>query len=488
MAVPNKKQETSSESSERIDVDAIMKRIRENTLEQCERAGVKVRPYIPPASSGADSRANPILYSEELNYLNANWNDWALTEEFSSHRPLIGSLISKCKTRIRDFLWQSIFQGYFERERQFNMHLVRHLNASARYIDARDAEIFWQLVTKIDNDIVSVNERADRLYEETQVRSDAELNAVRERCAELGEARAADAARMRELQKDVESLSRSLKSVQTEVTFTSDAIAGRGGAKLPELLEPTESRRTEGDAAQPQLLERRMREAVRADACYEFLRELCAAQFQGVSEVIVELGCADGALVQALQQAGFEMFGVETDPVYAGVCEKKGLPVLHSEYLSYLEQLPDRSIDGIIARDFLGSTTAVEFERFLSLAERKLRPGRKIILQSSDPRTLSGLGAQSPRTLAGLDGLHPDALTLMMEAKGLEVHAVLRGGRSAAEPQLESIVVPEFAPSQWQGTLQNLNRSIARLNEVLFGDSFYCAVGVVPTPQPNGAQ
>ena len=105
-----------------------------------------------------------ILYAEELNYLNANWANWDSTLSVSSHRKLIGPIVVKIKRVLAQFITEFVMKGYFERERQFNMNLVKHLNASARYIEARNADSFWQLINKVDSDIQNITKRVDYLF------------------------------------------------------------------------------------------------------------------------------------------------------------------------------------------------------------------------------------------------------------------------------------------------------------------------------------
>lgn len=169
--------------SQPLDVDEIMAGIRRAIKIGADKIGAESggeQPlrYTPPAERLFDGAPSSILYSEELNYLNARWNSWSERENYSSHRRLLGPLVVRLKRRIRDFLWESIFSSYFEREREFQMQLVKFLNSTARYVDARDADLFWQLVKKIDNDVAAVNERMDVLHDSTRLRIDRLLQQV----------------------------------------------------------------------------------------------------------------------------------------------------------------------------------------------------------------------------------------------------------------------------------------------------------------------
>jgi hypothetical protein len=160
---------TASGASEltRPDVVAIMARIRAEVALEIKKSGTAMPKYLPPPAKLADGSLSPVLYAEELKYLNAHWNEWAEPTPVSSHRRLLGRVIVRCKQKLRHYITESLLKSYFDREREFQMNLVRYLNATARYIDARDAEIFWQLVHKVDSDITTVNERTDRLFDES---------------------------------------------------------------------------------------------------------------------------------------------------------------------------------------------------------------------------------------------------------------------------------------------------------------------------------
>lgn len=120
---------------------------------------------------------------DELNYLNAHFHDWAQVGEISSHRRGAGRVIVWFKRKVLHTVLEYVLNGYFERERSFHIQLVRFLNANARYIDNRDYQNFWQLVEKIDRDIIALNERTDRMFDEAYT----SVIALREEVAELRE-------------------------------------------------------------------------------------------------------------------------------------------------------------------------------------------------------------------------------------------------------------------------------------------------------------
>ena len=108
----------------------------------------------------------PIIFSEELKYLNSCWGDWSSPTVFTSHRPVVGGIFSKIKQKLQGYLFNVIFRDYFERERQFIIRQVQFNNLTAKYIDSQNEKIFWDLVKKLDREIENVNERYDTLLSE----------------------------------------------------------------------------------------------------------------------------------------------------------------------------------------------------------------------------------------------------------------------------------------------------------------------------------
>ena len=172
--MPDSHQETESNANT-IEPNALIDSIEQEVLQAIRQEAFTIKAYIPPKTDNDGKTGQSILYNEELDYMNVHWNDWAVPIEINSHRPFIGKYIVALKKWVLDYLWDVFFKRYFEREREFQLNLIRHLNDTAKYIDSRNSEIFWELVEKIDSDIGAVNERNDRLYELARAHSESRI-------------------------------------------------------------------------------------------------------------------------------------------------------------------------------------------------------------------------------------------------------------------------------------------------------------------------
>ena len=151
-------------------IEQIMARIRSKVEQELANGAQTVPRFHAGGAQFQNGQSSSVLYSDELNYLNANWQNYNPAEDLSSHRFFIGPIIVRLKKSIINFFWNNLFKSHFAREQEFKMNLVRFLNSQTRYIDSRNAEIFWQLVEKIDNDTEALNERCDLLFDEAHAR------------------------------------------------------------------------------------------------------------------------------------------------------------------------------------------------------------------------------------------------------------------------------------------------------------------------------
>lgn len=151
---------------EKVNVAEVMQRIRLQAKDELAKNPQNKRFIVPLSSRQMLNPGEPLITSEELRYLNEHWHDWNSPAEICSHRKIIGPIVVRVKKFIADIIWNSFLRGYIERERQFQMHLVRFLNQTSRYIDEKDRAHFVDIASKVDSDISSTNERMDLLYNE----------------------------------------------------------------------------------------------------------------------------------------------------------------------------------------------------------------------------------------------------------------------------------------------------------------------------------
>ncbi len=463
---------------ERPDVEAIMSRIHADAKEFLKSKPLPVRSYIPQQAKEGGESATPLLYSDSLNYLNAHWGNWASATEITSHRPFIGPIIVSVKKFFINCIWKYLLKGYFEQEREFHMKLVSHLNDTARYIDRRDAEIFWQLIEKIDNDIEGTQRQTEKLFDQIT----ATLHTLQEHFNK----------KVDQLENDRSLLTEIAESSHNEILRLDALVRGLEGAlvQLSETLTLENSTPFPGGTRSMNVID--AGRPMNALSSYLFQNRFGGSEsewkervrdylpfFEDAGGVILDLGCGRGEFLELLREAGKEGFGIDGSETMIRVCEGKNLSVTHMDPLSYLEQLGGQSLSGVFASRLLERLSAEKLQLLFSLIREKIKPGGKVVFEAINPQSVATLTRNFFRDPASLRPLHPETVEFLMSSNGIRVERMMMRSPFASQMMLQSIEVSDALPIRWKSTLLLLNENIKRLNDLLFGHQDYCIVGVV---------
>lgn len=408
------------------DVEAIMASIRSHVKRGLAERPPGIPKYTPPAAELFSGSVSPVLYSDELNYLNAHWNDWLVGEQITSHRRFLGPLVVKVKEKLRRFVVNSLLPGYFEKEREFQGQLVRHLNASARYIDARDAEIFWQTVRKIDSDITAINERTDRLFEEAS--------------AALSEAESILDSRLRIVEDSRKELRDLIHRLRT------DFVGRESGAT--------------GDSSDQFVNEK--------DRFSEY-----ASNFADTKGVVVDLSCRGPEFLEALKAHRIEGVGITSNQLFFNLCEKKGLPVTLGRERSYLDRLEDDSLGGIFSIGILSGLSLADTEGLLECIARKVKTGGKIVLEE-EVCSFGRIGGHDSAELRDL-----------FRRKGISVTTIKSNWSGKLGKKLRKIEISPYMPVRFRRMLEGVNENTDKLNDLLFGGGGCLIVGEIQDSSTN---
>jgi SAM-dependent methyltransferase len=132
---------------------------------------------------------------------------------------------------------------------------------------------------------------------------------------------------------------------------------------------------------------------------------------------VLDVGCGRGELLGLLRDAGIEARGVDADADMVAYARGEGLDVEQADALAHLETLPDGSLGGIFAGQFVEHLPPPALLRFLELAVRKLRPGGLLVAETINP--LSPLALRSYfADLTHAQPLVPETLALLAGRAG----------------------------------------------------------------------
>jgi O-antigen chain-terminating methyltransferase len=463
------------------DVRSLMSEIREKVKKAVGDNQDTRLPFIPKKSdeNAAERKAGELLHSEELRFLNQN-HHYPLSsfrpDLITSHRPGIGKIIVKIKRKILSYFWQGLFKPYFEAEREYQSHLVRLLNDMTKYIDSRDAFIFWDLIKKIDYDVNKALERIESIADTNS----AALMSTERRVTDLANKAITDtnllATSIKELQvqiNTVDSVSRGIEGILNRATTSSkDSSSSVENTTQPKV-----------DAAQlPQtdfsylLLENRYRgseDLIRARMSFY------PPFFKNAQGPILEIGGGRGELQVLFKEHSVASYSVDLDKGMADAAKSHGVDARLGDGIAHLESLSDGSLGGVIACQVIEHLDQSTLKRLVQACARKIKPGGKVIFETINTDSMVALTKNYFRDPTHVFPLHPETMRFMLDLCGLKVTEIHKLSPYSNESALQELQLNEFMTPRWALAIETLNKNIRKLNNLMFGHQDYCIVAEV---------
>ena len=178
--------------------------------------------------------------------------------------------------------------------------------------------------------------------------------------------------------------------------------------------------------------------------------------FEGCQRV-VDLGCGNGEFVELLTERGINAIGVDSDPIAVQHLRERGVPVVQQDVLSYLDELPAESINGIFAAHLVEHLPYDKVLELATLAYRALRPGGIVVLATPDPRSLYAHLEMFYLHFGHVSFYHPRLLSFFLEHAGF-VDSVSGSNATSVQPESPLFGLAMMHPIQvqlpiWKKTL-----------------------------------
>jgi O-antigen chain-terminating methyltransferase len=112
------------------------------------------------------------------------------------------------------------------------------------------------------------------------------------------------------------------------------------------------------------------------------------SRFQGHAPVL-DLGCGRGESLEIFKEAGIQARGVDSHAESIALCHTKGLEAEQADIFTYLRDLPDASLGGVICCQVIEHLPPQRLPEMIQLAHAKLRSGGLIALETPNPECLA---------------------------------------------------------------------------------------------------
>lgn len=188
--------------------------------------------------------------------------------------------------------------------------------------------------------------------------------------------------------------------------------------------------------------------------------------FRGCQRV-AELGCGRGVFLELLRENDIGAYGVDVDGDLVRLCQGKGLEAIQGDAVEHLGSLEGETLDGIFAAQFVEHLGAAAAWKLIGLCHQQLKPGRYLVLETPNTRSLFVLARTYFRDPTHRLPVHPETWEFLARSQGFSEVQLRFSNPSPESLELEMIDV-EAAEAPLRDQFVVLNQNMERLNQVVF--------------------
>ena len=416
-------------------VDDVMRKIKESIkIRQAVNASTKTED-----TSDSETKGDALHETEnrkEWEYINSNWNIQNNNYFISSHRRILGKPLIKGRELVHGEVQRYIDPSLWK-QREFNSCIVRILNGISERLGRVDDRIAQSQSAISDQ----VNDRIAQ--SQSKVYSD------------IGE---------------------QVRSVILAMNKDIENRAWLAGILEEKIAKSKEKRSDEMLSSQVTglnyfIFEDRFRGS-RNDTKAKQLKFV--KYFEGCKNVL-DIGCGRGEFLELLKDNGISGHGIDIDEDMVRYCRSRDLNVEKLDAVSYLNQLEDKSLDGIFIDQVVEHLDPDYLIKMIDLCYKKMLFGAYIIMETVNPLSLLSL-ADFYMDMSHKRPVHPETLKFLMSAAGFRETVAQFYEPAVEDGRLRYIDADELAEKE-RSLADIINRNTDMLNNMIFGPQDYAAIG-----------
>jgi O-antigen chain-terminating methyltransferase len=409
---------------EEIDVEDIMRKIRENIKKRKESGAYSKEmeaminePLQPPLTGAGDGDLQ-----SDLNYINSNW-DINAEYAISSHRKIIGKPLVWGRRLIH-----SETKRYVDLVAGKQIEFNAHVAGAFKGLDANiDAKINAKTNAKINEAMADIKNDTD-----------CKINAA-----------------MAALNKDIENKAWLASILEKRIKKDLTQLPGA----------PTD------DVMNYFLFEEKFRGSTED---IKNRQSIYLEYFKNCRNVL-DIGCGRGEFLSLMKENGIGASGIDMNEDMVLYCQKNGLEVSQNNALSYLTSLSDKTLDGIFSAQVVEHLQPAELINMVKLSYDKLQYGSYFIAETINP--LCVMATQwFYLDLSHVRLIHPDTMRFVMESVGFRDIDFKFFSPVPEESKLKKLdLSKETGEDRTKSEL--INQNIDKLNKFLYGNQDYAVIG-----------
>ncbi len=191
---------------------------------------------------------------------------------------------------------------------------------------------------------------------------------------------------------------------------------------------------------------------------------------------VLDIGCGRGEFLELLRERFIEASGIDTNADMVEACRRNGLNVSQADAISYLSGLVDNSLGSIFMAQLVEHLKPRQIVRIIELAQRKLRSGGVLMIETLNPLCLIAIANQFNLDPTHDRPVHPELLRFICESNGFTEVTVQFLTPVPDEYRLRRLPDLDHNGFPAKDLIALANDNIDRLNDLLYGNQEYAVI------------
>lgn len=206
-------------------------------------------------------------------------------------------------------------------------------------------------------------------------------------------------------------------------------------------------------------------------------RQLVFVQFFEHCNNVLDVGCGRGEFIELLKERNIGTHGIDINDDMIDYCKSIGLNVDKIDAISYLEQIDDKSLDGIFMDQVVEHLEPNYLIKMLSLCHKKMIYGHHIVIETINLLSLTSFVNFFYMDLTHNRPIHPETLKFLLESAGFRDIEIRFLTPLPDEARLKKINMDDSMNNEDKRRTDIYNHNIDMLNNTLYGAQDYMIIG-----------
>ncbi|AKB49879.1 hypothetical protein MSBRW_0626 [Methanosarcina barkeri str. Wiesmoor] len=490
------KMDTFEIKDDEINVEEIMEKIRENIRERKENEDPKNTEEIEHVFSEVSSKTRS---PQESGVINSDYDLRNDNYTISSHRPFLGPFLIKGRKLVHGEIRRYV-DPVLQKQSQLNYNLAGVLSDAKETADScsNKVEKLKSEIEQLEDENRLLKSEVEQLSNETEKLKSEVVSSIKKEVESIVSAVNLDLENKAWLNRVLESrIQKGLGNQGTNTSGKSNAqinVSGKANVKNTPIgkanAKNTSSGNTNTQAAASRSVNAQINLSETADSQINYY--VFEERFRGSRENIIEhqtnfigyfenctnvldIGCGRGEFLELAKQKGINATGIDVDEDMINFCKSKGLNAELKDAIKALEEIKDKSLDGIFISQVVEHLNPRYLVNMLNLCNKKMKYGFYIIIETVNPLSLFSL-ANFYIDLSHIKPVHPETLKYLVSIAGFR--DIETKFSSPVPPEMKLKKLPNLEDTDNDESMIEIsNQNIDMINDALYGAQDYAVIG-----------